>query len=475
MLQWIANMSLVHRIFSHLLVQVAIRSVRSSALTTGAVLMMSSLGAWQYLGSSLHAMDMHYAASVPISIPAEKQVLVIAIDDSAYQNFFGGQSPLRQDRMAKLLETVSGNAIHAQKILVDLDIAPPLNASNDDALEPVLRNQARRWVLASASGSTPADNAQRAIWRGRRCALGVSFGSPMVATDFGYVRTTHQYRGSLSDVAVDGRANCVAPEFNLKLQPAPISPHALKSGTVLPFSGDLDLLAQSLRALDPQWVVVGGTWGKDDVFATPFGDRYGVQVHAAALAGRLAGLYQVPNWVQMVTAWMFVTVVSVILSSLARVLGQWAKAPRPEMPGHQFFETRLIPMILMFAVLFMLGVIGWLLGCGYGLTGIWIPSSTTGFVTLIAVMLIWNWGKADFQDYRTIRDASAKVIVGPVLADLHSARHSFTAFARRPSDPAWSAISRPRLAFEGVMSLVSITLQNVLPLISVLYAIAKPL
>jgi CHASE2 domain-containing sensor protein len=468
-------MTIVHRIYCHFLTQAAIRSMRTSLLTSGAVLMMSSLGAWQYLGSSFLAMDVHYAASVPVAVPADQQVLVIAIDDSAYQRYFKGQSPLPQERVAKFLETVSSNAIHAQKIVVDLDLAPPLNTTVENSLEDVLQHRSQRWVLASALGATPADSAQRALWRGRRCTQGTSFGSPNVATDFGYVNTTHQYRRSMSDVAFENQVNCTPPELALQLQAAPISPHVLKSGAVLPFSGDINLLAESLRALDPKWIVIGGTWGKDDIFSTPFGDRYGVQVHAAALAGRLAGLHQVPNWIQMLTAWLLVTGVSIILSRISRLLVGWSYTPNAEMPGHRFFRTSLIPIILVFSVLLMLALIGWVLGHGYGLTGIWIPSSSAALVTFIVVMLIWNWGKADLPEGRAINPPETRSLTELAIADLESAFASFSALIGRCSDPVCPTMSRARLAFEGVMSLVSFTLQNVLPIIAVLYIFFKPL
>jgi CHASE2 domain-containing sensor protein len=475
------------RLFSHLFVQVAIRSLRSSALTTGAVLLLSSLGAWQYLGSSLQAMDVRYAAAISGEIPADQHVLVVAIDDQSFQSFFNATSPLRQDALAQLLQTIAHNTPHARKLAVDLDLAPELSTATAAALEAVLTQEPQRWVLAAAPGSTAADNAQRALWRQRLCAKGVSFGVPLVPTDFGYVRMSHQYQASLSDVASSEAASasasggggsggaCTAPEHALRVQPAPLSPATLQQATTLAFDGNLDHLAMSLRALDPQWVVIGGTWGNDDVFLSPFGMRFGVQIHAAALAGRLAGLHQVRYGYQLVVAWAFVTLMSLLLSSTSRHVRQWVQAVGQPLPGHQFFETRLLPILLMACVLCLSAVVGCLLGLGYGLSGVWIPSSTVGSVTMIAVMLVWNWGKTDFYDYKNLRDASNMAVVNPLVADWNSMRQTLQSLfgAQRPS--GLEAVSTSRQAFEGVMAFLSILLQNVLPLVSVLYALATPL
>ncbi len=470
------SLSAIQRLFSHLFVQVTIRSLRSSALTTGAVLLLSSLGAWQYLGSSLQAVDVRVASTVEVDVPADKQVLVVAIDDAAFQNFFGAASPLRQDRVAQLLHTVAQNTPHARKRVVDLDLAPTLPATGEGALDAALSEDGARWVLASTPGGTPADNAYRALWRQQLCARGVRFGVPLVPTDFGYVRLSHQYAGSLSDAALaSGQPDCIAPEHPLTLQPAPLSPHNLHEGTVLPFSGDLEALALSLTALDPQWVVIGGTWGKDDVFSSPFGMRYGVQIHAAALAGRLNDLHQVRYAVQLGAAWAFVTAMSLLLSSTNRHVRQWVHLVGAPLPGHLFFETRLLPILLMCSVLLLSALLGCFLGLGYGFSGVWIPSSTVGSVTMISVMLVWNWGKADYYDYKSLQEASSRTVVSPLVADWNSMLHTARSLLGLSTHAQSVTLGTPRLAFEGIMAFLSILLQNVLPLLSVAYAVTRPL
>ncbi len=469
-------MAAIQRLFSHLLAQVAIRSLRSSALTTGAVLLLSSLGAWQYLGNSLQAVDVRIASTAKVRVPPEKRVLIVAIDDGGYQKFFGGASPLRQDRLAEFLQVVAGNSPHAKKIVVDLDLAPTLRASETVALDAVLSERPDRWVLASITGATPADNAARASWRQKLCLRGTAFGLPHIPTVFGYINLSHQFSASLAEAAMaTGSRSCIAPVLPLQLQSAPVSPHSLREGAVLAFGGDLSQLAQSLKALDPQWVIVGGTWGSDDSFLSPFGTRFGVEVHAAELAGRLTGLVEVRYWLQLCVAWIFVTVMSLLLSTTSRRVRQWLSFPATDLPGHQFFETRLFPLLLMSGVLFLAAVLNFLLGLIYGYAGVWIPSRTVGSVTLISVMLVWNWGKANFPDYRTLKEASTSALFTPFVADWASLKLAVRSLRGGGGYGAIAGFGKARLAFEASMALLSILMQNVLPVVSVFYAMSKPL
>lgn len=468
-------MRLLQRFTAQLLGEVAIRSLRSSLLISGAVLLLQSLGAWQYLASSQRAADMRLAAEHGPARAMAEQVLVVAIDDNAYQQFFDGQSPLRQDRVAQLLQTVATAAPQAQRIVVDLDLAPAGPTAASAALERVLLEHAPRWVLAAVPGATESDKHERTVWRERLCKAGVRLASPLVPTEFGQVRLTHQLSDSLSQVALAPGQGCVQPPARAAARPlaqiaAPLSPQALRDGLVLPFDGRLDVLAQHLQAISPQWIVLGGTWGKDDLFATPFGDRYGLHVHAAALAGQLQGQRQAPYAVQLLSAWLFVTLTALMLSVVSGWLKRVGEPPAElmhQMSGHQFFALRVLPTLLMCVVLVLMLAMAHTVGWLWGHTGWWLPSGSVGAVVLAAVLLIWDWGRAEIRAHAVTGQVWRQVFWEPVRADLASMRHAGQALMGRPGvDPRWQSASRGRLAFEALMALASLVLQTGLPLIT---------
>ncbi len=470
-------MTLFSRLFIQLVVEVAIDALRRSALIVTGVLLLSSLGAWEYWVSSLHAVDMRLAASVqPLAPDLRKQVLMVAIDDLGYQQFFDEQSPLRQDRVAALLQTIESNAPHARRIVVDLDLAPRSDGTSSQELETLLNRNASRWVLAAAPGATKDDSLRRAEWRKRLCARGVSFASPMVPTDFGHANISHQYAGALSDVAARTSAVCLSPDEPLDLESAPLSPHALKDGIVLPFSGDLEMLGQAVQSLDPQWIVIGGTWGKDDLFETPFGERFGVAVHAAALSGRLNEDHEVSYFRQTMAAWVFVTLASVLLAAFSKKLRALGRPALAEMAGHRFFESSVAPMLEMSLILLMLGAVVWLLGTLWGGSGIWIPSSTVASVTLVALILNRNWDSGEAHNFKSLKEALTHIVWAPLKEDGASVKMAWTAlFRRRHAHPEWRRLSRSRLVFEGLMASCSVGLQTVLPLAALTHEFLKPL
>jgi hypothetical protein len=470
-------MSLFSRLFIHLVVEVAIEALRRSALIVVGVMALSSLGAWEYWVSSMHAVDMRLAASVqPLAPDLPKRVLMVAIDDLAYQQYFGEQSPLRQDRVATFLQTIESNAPHARRIVVDLDLAPRVDDLASQGLETLLNRNASHWVLAAAPGATKDDTLRRAQWRERLCASGVSFASPMVPTDFGHANISHQNVGALSDVAARPSGGCISPEEPLDLESAPLSPHALKDGLVLPFSGDLEMLGQAVQSLDPQWIVIGGTWGKDDLFETPFGERFGMAVHAAALTGRLNEDHQVSYFGQTMAAWVFVTLASVLLAACSKKLRRWGRPALAEMAGHRFFESSVAPMLEMGLILLMLGVVMWLLSTWWGFSGIWIPSSTVATVTLVALILNRNWESGEEHEFKSIKAALTHVVWAPLKEDCHSVKLACAALFQRPhARHAWLRISRSRLVFEGLMAICSVLMQTVLPLGALAYEFHKPL
>lgn len=451
-------------------------TLRVGVLTGGAVALLSSLGAWHYLESSLYATDMKHAAMVNAGLGLTQRVVVVAIDDQAFQTFFDEQSPLRKDKLSELLGTIAGAAPRAKRLVVDLDLAPQHDGLQGADLDRVLKAHASRWVLAATDGVTPEDRALRQQWRDGLCRAGVSFGIPMVPTEFGHARNTHQYVGSLSDVALRSQPHCVSMDQPLQVQPSVLWPHSIQTGMVLPFSGDLELLAQTLQAVDPEWVVIGGSWGKDDIFATPFGDRFGLMIHAAALEARLNGSRQLPYFAQVLVAMGFVGVLTWVLTSITLWSDRWSAIPSSlegQLAGHQFFVDRFRPLLLLGVILGLLLLLVMALGLFWGLTGWWLPSSTVATVTLTTVMLDWNWGRAEIKAYGSLQESWKDTLAEPVLREWRSLRAACLALWGRAPSQAWAAQPRYRLHFEAVMSLMGLVAQTVLPLVFLALTLTK--
>lgn len=454
------------------LLRAGLRSMRASLVTGAALTLLGSLGVGKYLNSSLQAVDVRRAAALTPDTRKDARVLVIGIDDQAFQGFFDGQSPLRQDHLAELLETVAAHAGKARRIVVDIDLAPTRRLAHAQRLEQVLSAAGSRWVLVTADGATQADSSERAAWRERLCRQGVSFALPAVATEFGYVRMGHQYRGALADVAWRQQQQCLAPEAPTELRRMALSPHELAEGTTVPFSGDLGALAQMIDALEPEWVVIGGMWGKDDVFQTPFGDRFGVQVHAAGLAGHVRGEREAPYLLQTAFAWGVVSAMTMLAAGISMRLRRVARGGATELlPGHRFLDHGVRPLLLLLVVCACIAWVSWALGALWASSGYWIPSSSVVVITLVTVALSWNWGRDDIRrgakDGGMAQEVDALLVTPlPLQAEWQSVKQCLPWRAQDSVLAPWAALSARRRWLEGGLSALALLVQFGLPLLS---------
>ena len=459
-----------------------IHTIRGSLLIGGAVLLLSHTGAWQYFSSSMLAHDMKRAAHWAPNASMSPKVVVVAVDDAGYQGFFSAKSPVDRHQVRQLLEAVALHAPNAKQIVVDLDLSPvPGQVTGQQALDDLLLQSPARWVLVAANSGAAADMAAQTQWRAKLCERGVRFGMPSVPMEFGYPRLTHQYQNGLAATALLPAASCAEPITTLSQTVMPLSAPMLQGGLVIPFSGDTNVLRGVLDAIDPEWVVVGGAWGSTDIFATPFGDRFGVQVHAAALVGAAEHQRVAPYIVQLLIAWLFVGFITVVLGVFSTISNRWFKPPNEAMVGHTFFVTSVQPLVFTLLVLGLLLALAEALSVVHARTGFWIPSGVVGCTTLAAVFFVWNWGKAAARAHDGFKAAWAKVVSQPIKKDIQSILIALKTLRRGSQPCAWGLghdnvlISRQRAAFEGIFALVSLTMQTIAPLASVAYAVLKPL
>lgn len=467
---------MIRRFFSVFLTEGLLESLRSSLLSGGVVLLLSSTGAWQYLASTLAAHDLLRAASWSHSATEGNQPAVILVDDNGYQNFFRAQSPVPREPLHNLLQTVAEHTRAETRITLDIDISPPTDQQvEQQRLEALILQNPAKWVLPAVQSGSPEITAQLRQWREALCARGVVFGLPYVPTEFGYPRLTHQYVNGLADASIPGNRPCADPQAPFVQKSMPLYHRTLSSGMVIPFSGDLESLAMMLDMLDPDAVVVGGAWGQTDIYGTPFGDRYGVMVHAAALAGVMNGENLAANVAQMLVAWVFVALASISLSAMMRLLGRYTSQPASSMAGHEFFNEHLKPFLNTTMVLFLLLLFTEGLSLLHVHTGYWVTSSMVGSITLGTMLLTWDWGRKESYHYTGLGNAWSSKVAEPVLNDIRSLHQVLLIMTNRIA--GWRdgdiliPISRKRALFEGLSALTGLLMQTVFPLLSLLLAI----
>jgi len=462
--------------------EIFVHTLRGSLLVGGVVLLLSNTGAWQYFASSMLAHDIKRAAHWSQSDSSNPRVVVVAIDDAGYQNYFSAKSPIDRDRVKQLLQTVSVHAPNAKRIVLDLDLSPvPGQMAEQKELDDFFLTAPKRWVLAAVNSGSEKDRVDQKTWRAQLCQKGISFGLPYLPNEFGYPRLTHQYHNGLADMAVQAAGRCAEPSDTFKQKVMPLSPTMLQTGLVIPFNGNLKALGDMLDTVEPDWVVVGGAWGSTDIFATPFGDRFGVQVHAAALAGSMEQQRVAPHLLQLMVAWIFVSLASVLLGYMTVSLGRLFTPVSDEMAGHRFFTKSILPLVFTLSVLGMLFALSEVLSALHARTGYWIPSSVVGCTALATMILVWNWGKGATHAHLSLKEGWTKVVSLPIKQDMQSVAMAFQVVRHGPQPQAWGVepshapISRKRAAFEGVFALLSLIMQTIAPLGSVLYAAFKSL
>ena len=315
--------------------RLAYGSVVGALLVT---LVVSSSG-WRAAGAAFAHADLAASEFVGALLgpaqPPLPDVVVLAIDDDAYSEIFQAQSPLDRDKLRDLLQAVLSATPQTTQVVVDLDASPAVVAVHDgvvraaDALDHLFVAQRHRLVLARP---VHVRQAPTQAWLSGLEAQGVRFGQSTVGHVFGLVDFKHDWPDSLAALA----ARSVCPDCRAEVSTSAATPAdgiaaktaVASSPSVLAYPVTLVWRKDTpelLKALSPKAVVVGGTWGADDVFETPFGPRRGVQLHAAKLAGHLEGRQTMPAYAQVLMA---IAVAALAVSS-ARLFAQRLARGRP--------------------------------------------------------------------------------------------------------------------------------------------------
>lgn len=463
--------------------EVFIDTLRGSLLVAGAMFVISSTGMWEYLASSLAAHDLKRGAEHVSAPPTD--VVVVTIDDQAFEEHFGGQSPLERSRLKQLLEAVDRGAPAGATLVVDLDMSPVAGKATDPLSGVWQAARPNRWVIADPVLQVADPSEVRNRWREEVCAAGVSLGFPYLPFEFGYSSSTHQFAGSLADVVVRQQPACetwrqtlasgqrVDGVLQLRKVPMPLYGAGLRDPLTIPYTGDPQALSDTLSQLAPRVVVVGGTWGRSDVFNTPFGERYGVVLHAAAIQGQLEKVRLAPYSLQITLGWLLLGLLSFGLGLLRGALVNWYTPWAALSPGHRFFMNRLWPLCAAGLVLTYLLACSEALAVIRGQTGLWIPTTSVAFMVLVSVVFVWNWGLAEMPMYRDIRVAWRRVFVDPFLTDWRGLRAAARRLAGHGGELA--AMSSGRAATELIWCVSSLSAQTLFPILTMYVAFTKPL
>lgn len=453
-----------------------VSTLRGNLVIFGSMLLLSTTGVWRYMASSFDAHDMRRAVAHG-SAPNAPAVVVIGIDDQGYSRYFGGRSPLDQGRLAALLQALDAAAPTAGTIVVDLDLTP-LPGEDRAALFAVFKRAPARWVLADVPAGQADGAAGRAAWRAALCTLGVRLASPLVPTTFGYASTSTQYAGSMADVALHPAASAChqnAAQVTAAATPPAIawasSPHALSAGWVVPFQGDIKSARDAVEQLAPPWIVVGGMWGSGDMFNTPMGLRYGLQLHAAAIDGAVQHQRIAPQIAQFAAAWVGVAAMTLGFALIQMLLKQHIDPWTPAMKGLAFMRQSALPLAVIayvFAGLIALSeVLAWITTH----TGVWMPTSRVAAVVIVRVLLDWNWGVSPQVIDRSKNAAWRRTVLDPIRNDgqaIGFASRRLWALVRGrqplPETEASPPIGAVRAALDLLMVCLSLVVQTVFPL-----------
>lgn len=455
--------------------EILVNYLRGPLIVIALTPVIASTGAWQYFANTWSGIDQRLAAKWSAHLERMPNIAVVGIDDTAYHGFFQAKSPIDRQRTAELLSVIDAHAKSAKRITIDLELSPmPGQEAAQLQLDEVFLRNPQRWVLAAVNAGSEQDIALQRQWRQGLCAKGVSFGLPYIPTEFGYPKLSQQYVNGLADMSLQPPGTCADPADPFEQKAMLLAPAILDSAVMIPFSGDLEMLGMILDQIDPEWIFIGGAWGQYDIYGTPFGDRFGVQIHLAALAGELSHEREASTPVQLLMAFAFVTLCTITLKRMDVFFDRWLKPPTPQMVGHRFYLERMQPIQFIAIVFVMLWLMAESLALLRAYTGFWMPSSIIACTTMASILLNWNWGQVKIVAHDDFHHMWQAIVRDPIRADMRSmATAGRVVFGADPK-LAWGGadgVGRGRAAAEGLFALLSVLMQTIAPLGMLIYGL----
>ena len=247
---------------------------------------------------------------------------------------------------------------------------------------------------------------------------------------------------------------------------------------MVPFHGNLDELATLVKTINPRYIALGGMWGTGDVLSTPFGDRYGVQLHGAAIDGALKSYRSIPYAFNFLVLWVSISLMTITLSLFKEWLEKLLGHHISELPGHQFLMERIWPLTALTLIFFALIALAEVLAFVFSLTGLQVNTSVVAGSLLTYMIFIWNFGRGNITRQQNAPVTWNNMFISPVKADWYSLRLSTHRLLNKPlatvaQIATYDTLSVGRAIFEAVTSLLSLLLQTVIPTIIMSYTVYK--
>jgi hypothetical protein len=101
--------------------------------------------------------------------------------------------------------------------------------------------------------------------------------------------------------------------------------------------------------------------------------------------------------------------------------------------------------------------------------GLWIDDTRLAAYLFVWFFITIEAGRRMPAGYKNWRTVMHEYIASPPLADVRSVHDSWRALVAPVPDAAGLPISRRRAAFEGACALISLTMQSIVPVLSLLF------
>lgn len=236
----------------------------------------------------------------------ETDSVVILISNEMFEKYSNYQTPFNKKIMTQILDKIYKQEPKA--FIVDFDISPYYDfevTKNDYLVNPLytkLKDIAKTTPVIIPflfMGETTENQMLKLFWIRDMCSYNIHFATPLVSSEVGVVLQYNNYKKQLNLLAnnvvkkedihslctnIENLANLdlnliknyILREYN-QSEKLPINYQAINSSTIkINHVEDLDNFN-----LKDKVIYLGAGYGFTDLFATPYGEKYGVEIHNA--------------------------------------------------------------------------------------------------------------------------------------------------------------------------------------------------
>lgn len=231
---------------------------------------------------------------------------VVLVSNKMFERYSNYTAPFDKKVMTQIVTKISENKPKA--LVIDFDISPYYNFSNprnDYLTNPLyvkLKEIAKDIPVVVPflfMGETDENSMLKLFWFRDMCNANVHFATPLVSSEIGIVLQYHNYNNQLNLLADELLKNKTSKslcekienlkDFNLKKlkedikkeyhqgEKLPINYQAINTSTISIDKVE-DLEKYNLK---DKTVYLGSGYGFTDLFVTPYGEKYGVEIHNA--------------------------------------------------------------------------------------------------------------------------------------------------------------------------------------------------